>query len=190
MKKVLLLILSITLTLSAYAQEAHLKFKGIPVDGNYKEFAQKLVQKGFRQIEISEDGVALKGNFMATPDVLVVVYPDPKSKVVSNVSAMIDAGDKWPDIENKYRSIVATYTEKYGVPTEHVEEFTVDVHNDDYWRKDALRNSQCNYKSQWEVEGGRIVIALAFFQRNFYVINSYIDDQNIKALRQTILEDI
>lgn len=190
MKRTLLLIVSVTLAISVYAQEAHLKFKGIPIDGNYKEFAQKLVQKGLKQIDASDDAILLNGNFMANPDVMVLVYPDPKSKNVSTVGAMIEAGKNWPTIEAKYYDVVATYKEKYGEPSEHVEEFKTDVHNDDYFRKNALENGQCNYKSQWDVEGGRIVIGMSYFQFKYYVICSYIDNQNLKALRQTILEDI
>ena len=54
MKKALLILLFALLAAVCFGQEAaHLKFKGIPLDGNYKAFAQKLVQKGFKQIDIT-----------------------------------------------------------------------------------------------------------------------------------------
>ncbi len=190
MKRIIITALAIVITTLLNAQEAHLKFKGIPIDGNYKEFAQKLVQKDFKQIESSNDGIVLKGNFMATPGVMVLVYPDPTSKAVSAVSAMIEAGDNWPTIESKYIDVVSTYKEKYGEPTEHVEEFAADVYSSDSWRLSRLRDGQCNYKTLWEVEGGRIVISLAYFQFDYYVICAYVDEQNVKALRQTIIDDI
>lgn len=190
MKKILISTIAAFLVFSSQAQDAHLKFKGIPIDGNYKEFAQKLIQKDFKQIEATNDGIVLKGNFMATPGVMVLVYPDPTSKAVSAVSAMIEAGDNWPTIEGKYNDVVSTYKEKYGEPTEHIEEFTADVFNSDSWRLNRLQDGQCNYKSLWEVEGGRIVISLAYFQFNNYVICAYVDEQNVKALRQTIIDDI
>lgn len=190
MKRIVILAAFVLLSTVALAQDAHLKFKGIPIDGNYKEFAQKLIQKDFKQIESSNDGIVLIGNFMATPGVMVLVYPDPTSKAVSAVSAMIEAGGNWTTIEGKYYDVVSTYKEKYGEPTEHVEEFTTDVHNDDYFRKNALQDGQCNYKSQWGVEGGRIAVSLAYFQFKYYVICAYVDEQNVKALRQTIIDDI
>lgn len=190
MKKLIFTALFILLSGALNAQDAHLKFKGIPIDGNYKEFAQKLIQKDFKQIEASNDGIVLKGNFMATPGVMVLVYPDPTSKAVSAVSAMIEAGDNWSAIEGKYRDVVDTYKEKYGEPTEHIEEFTTDFASSDVLRKNALHDGQCNYKSLWEVEGGRIVISLAYFQFDYYVICAYVDEQNIQALRQTIIDDI
>ena len=96
----------------------------------------------------------------------------------------------WGSIEGKYYDVAGTYKEKYGEPSEHIEEFTTEVHNDDYFRKNALREGQCNYKMQWDVEGGRIVISLAYFQFSYYVICAYVDEQNVKALRQTIIDDI
>lgn len=190
MKRFIIAIVTVLISFILNAQDAHLKFKGIPIDGNYKEFAQKLIQKDFKQIESSNDGIVLRGNFMATPGVMVLVYPDPTSKAVSAVSAMIEAGDNWATIENKYYDVVSTYKEKYGEPTEHVEEFTADVFNSDSWRLNRLQDGQCNYKSLWEVEDGRIVLSLAYFQFKYYVICAYVDEQNVKALRQTIIDDI
>lgn len=191
MKKAFLIILLSLYAAFCYAQsDSHLKFKGIPIDGNYKEFAQKLVQKGFKMVESSQDGILLTGNFMATPSVMVLVYPDPTSKNVSTVSAMIEAGDNWPTIESKYYDVVSIYKEKYGEPSQHVEEFTTEVHNDDYFKKNALRYDQCDYKSLWEIDGGRIVLSLAYFQLNYYVVCAYVDEQNVKALHQTIIDDI
>lgn len=172
------------------AQEAHLKFKGIPIDGEYKAFSQRLVQKGFKQVEVSADGIILVGNFMATPGVMVAVYPDPSSKAVSMVSAMIEAGDNWAQIESKYYDVVDMYKEKYGEPIEHVEEFTTEVYNSDSWRKNALHDGQCNYRTLWKTEGGRILISPAYFNLKYYIVCAYIDKQNAKTLRQTIIDDI
>lgn len=190
MKKGLIVVAAVLLSISALAQTEHLKFKGIPIDGEYRAFAQKLVQKGFKQVEVSTDGIVLVGNFMATPGVMVVVYPDPKSKAVSMVSAMIETGDSWAQIESKYNDVVETYKEKYGEPTEHVEEFTTEFYNSDSWRRNALHDGQCNYKTIWDTEGGRIVISPTYFNFNYYIVCAYVDEQNVKALRQTIIDDI
>ncbi len=190
MKRFIITVVAILMAVTLNAQDAHLKFKGIPIDGEYKAFAQKLVQKGFKQVEVSTDGIVLVGNFMATPGVMVVVYPDPTSKAVSMVSAMIETGDSWAQIESKYFDVIDTYKEKYGEPTQHVEEFTTDVYNSDSWRKNALQDGQCNYKTLWETEGGRIVISPTYFNFKYYIVCAYVDEQNVKALRQTIIDDI
>lgn len=191
MKKICLIVLTfIVLNLTSQAQDAHLKFKGIPVDGNYKEFAQKLVEKGFKQMDESENGIVLVGNFMASPGVMVVVYPDPTSKVISNVSAMLETGDRWPLVEKKFKDTVATYKEKYGEPTEYSEEFALDVLDNDYFRLNAIKEGQCYYRAIWDIEGGRIAITPIYFLSEYYIICAYIDEQNTKALKQTVLDDI
>lgn len=190
MKRLIIIVVAILTAVTLNAQDAHLKFKGIPIDGEYKAFSQKLVQKGFKQVEVSADGIVLVGNFMATPGVMAVVYPDPTSKAVSMVSAMIETGDSWAQIESKYFDVIDTYKEKYGEPTQHVEEFTIEVYNSDSWRRNALHDGQCNYKTIWDTEGGRIVISPTYFNFNYYIVCAYVDEQNIKALRQTIIDDI
>lgn len=190
MRRFFITIAVILLSMSLNAQDAHLKFKGIPIDGEYKAFAQKLVQKGFKQIEVSTDGIVLIGNFMATPGVMVVVYPDPTSKAVSMVSAMIETNDSWAQIESRYYDVIDTYKEKYGEPTEHVEEFTTEVNNSDFMRRKALDDGQCNYKTIWETDGGRIIISPTYFNFKYFIVCAYADKQNIKALHQTIIDDI
>jgi hypothetical protein len=190
MKRIILTAITALIALSAIAQNAHLKFKGIPVDGNYNVFAQELVAKGFKQIEASDDGIALVGNFMATPDVVVVVYPDPSTKIVYNVSAMIEAGNSWNLIKNKFDEIVATYKEKYGEPSEYSEEFASDIGKNDLSRLYSIDDSKCYYKAVWDVEGGSIGIAPAYLMTKYYIICSYSDDENIKALKRTVLDDI
>lgn len=190
MKRLIVFAVALLLSVMVLARDAHLKFKGIPVDGNYKVFAEKLIQKGFKQKEVTPDGIVLTGNFMAEPEVIVVVYPDPTSKCVSTVAAMIDAGDNWASIERKYYSVVDTYKEKYGEPKEHVEEFDTEYSSSDLFRRSALQEGRCNYKSQWEVEGGSITISLLYLSFDYYVVCAYLDEQNVKALHQTIIDDI
>ena len=190
MKRLIVFAVALLFSIAAFAQDVHLKFKGIPVDGNYKVFAEKLIQKGFKQKEVTPDGIVLTGNYMAEPEVIVVVYPDPTSKCVSTVAAMIDAGDNWASIERKYYSVVDTYKEKYGEPKEHVEEFDTEYSSSDLFRRSALQEGRCNYKSQWEVEGGSITISLLYLSFDYYVVCAYLDEQNVKALHQTIIDDI
>lgn len=190
MKRIIVTVIALMFSVLLNAQDPHLKFKGIPINGEYKSFSQKLVQKGFKQVNVSADGIVLVGNFMATPEVMVVVYPDPTSKAVSMVSAMIETGDNWVQIESKYYDVINTYKEKYGEPKNHVEEFTSDAYDSEFRRMTSLQNGQCNYKTLWETEGGRIVIAPAYYNLNYYIVCTYIDEQNYKALRQTIIDDI
>lgn len=189
MKKFTITIVAILMTVTLIAQTPHLKFKGIPIDGDYKDFARELIQKDFIQIESSDDGIVLLGNFMATPGVIVVVYPDPASKVVSAVVAMIEAGNSWSSIESKYEDTVETYTQKYGAPADQTEGFRGSVYSD-YSRLEAIKEERCDYKTRWELREGKITIVPAYYGGSYYIVCGYADGQNIEALRQTIIDDI
>lgn len=191
MKKLLIatIILALLFSVSSFAQDSHLKFKGIPIDGNYVTFAQKLIQKGFRQVEEADYGVVLKGSFMAKPDVTVVVYANPVSKVVSSVAACIKPGNNWALLEKEYYSIVDTYKQKYGEPFNQTEGFSTRV-DGEYDRLSAIRDGQCDYKTEWVVEGGGIMITFQYVEYNYYVCCIYMDEQNMTALKQTIIDDI
>ena len=62
MKRFIITVVAVLMAVALNAQDAHLKFKGIPIDGEYKAFAQKLVQKGFKQIESSPDGIVSRSD--------------------------------------------------------------------------------------------------------------------------------
>lgn len=192
MKRALIIfsLLLCSLVCGAQEQNTHLRFKGIPIDGNYKDFANKLVQKDFVIIDSTNDGVALRGSFMAIPGTMVIVYPDPTSKIVSIVAAMIEVDDNWTALNNKYHEVVDTYKQKYGEPTEQVEGFAEEIRDYDSWKLLSVRNNQCNYSTKWKIDGGEIIIKLAYYLFDYYVVCSYVDDVNIKALRQTIIDDI
>ena len=53
MKKYLIMFLCLFMALCSYGQEEseHMTFKGIPIDGTFKEFTTQLKQKGFVQDE-------------------------------------------------------------------------------------------------------------------------------------------
>ena len=193
MKRVITIIAAFLLVFTSTAQttqKQHLKFKGVPIEGNFSEFVMNLVQKGFQQISMSADNAILVGNFMAVPGVTVVVWPNPASKAVSSVNAFIPAGENWPEIKASYYNTVKTYTEKYGAPSEHEERFTTNPENNDYLRKVALREGRCIYFSLWKVEGGVIRVSLTCIDFQYYVRCEYLDEQNEDALHKTILDEI
>lgn len=190
MKRLIIIATALFLSIALFAQDAHLKFKGIPLEGDYKAFARQLVEKDFKVIESSEGGIVLVGNFMARSGTRVYVYPDPSTKVVSIVIALISAGNNWSAIEGWYHNVVQTYKQKYGEPDECIEEFTTSFHDSDPLRLNALRNGECNYNCYWDVEGGRINISLAYTLSDYFVVCTYMDLANFIARQKSILDDI
>ena len=192
MKKRLLSLVILALSISAFAQTGskHLTFKGVSVEGNYEQFSQSLIKKGFVCRSSGAEAIVLSGNFMTYSDTQVIIYPYPTNQNVAMVVAMIDAGDKWPDIEKKYYSVIAAYKDKYGEPTKHVEEFSETVGDIDFLRLYALEEGKCKYESEWQRPEGKILIAILYSAPSNYVVCYYVDCDYDNAVRKAMIDDI
>lgn len=190
MKRLLIIVLFlVSLVCGAQEQIAHLKFKGIPIEGNYEVFAQTLIKKGFTLQYTGDDGLMLKGPFMGESDVSVVVIPEPKNGALTSVMAMIDAGHNWQSIENKYRHVVNTYKEKYGEPAETVESFTNDI-SSDILKLHYLSEGKCDFHSTWQFDYGKIMISIAYIDLTEYIACLYVNEENAKSYHKAIIDDI
>lgn len=188
-----ILVLSLLLcSLACGAQEktSPLIFKGISIEGNYHSFAQKLIQKGFKQLGATEDGIVLSGSFMTYSETTVIVYPASNSDIVSLVIAMIDAGDKWIDLEHRYRNVVSVYKEKYGEPFRFVEDFSGADYRWDYLKLCALEEGTCRFKTEWHLNGGKIAVYLQYHSGSYYVCCAYEDELYDNAMKKAMIDDI
>lgn len=191
MKKILLLIVTIIFSVSMMAQSPHMKFKGLEINGNYKTFAQNLVKQGFKIVETAEDGIVLTGIFMAHPETMTIVYPDPKTKNVTVVAAFIETDDTWISMEREFFNIVETYKKKYGEPEEFSTRFNVDETDiSDTWKKMYLQDGRCEYISRFETAEGAIVISIVYYLMEYGVMIAYIDGQNKAEMDKAIFDDI
>ena len=191
MKKILLLVVTLAFSVSMMAQAPHMKFKGLEINGNYKTFAQNLVEQGFKIVESAEDGIVLTGNFMAHPETMTIVYPDPKTKNVTMVAVFIETDDTWISMEGEFLSIVETYKQKYGEHAEFATSFNVEEKDlSDVWKKMYLRDGRCNYVARFETAEGVIGISIVYYLRKYGVMIAYIDGQNKAEMDKAILDDI
>ncbi len=85
--KVFLVLFLGVISQCAFAQK-HMKFMGIPIDGNVDVFCEKLSQNGFVNNECSKDIISLKGLFYGEES-LVDVHFDASTKIVYEVSVSI-----------------------------------------------------------------------------------------------------
>ena len=116
MKRLYIVILSIMLFSSSYAQN-HLKFMGIPLDGTINQFQAKLAAKGVTlnvpaNKHVSVGARAFKGSFSGK-NAQIFVYYDESSKVVYRAKVVIDTDDIniW---ENNYNYFVNMLSTKYS----------------------------------------------------------------------------
>ena len=181
------LCLMATLNINAQEKE-HLKFMGIPIEGNASAFSQKLVTKGFVKTKTSENTCALKGTFAGEKDVELIVCQTPKTKQVWKVSVYLPKVSTWSIIKRQYERYKTSFSEKYGTPDHNYEFFDSPYYEGDGYEESAVKNEKCFYASIWDC--GLMVSISQFMQIKLVYedpINSELDD---KEKNQVIEDDI
>ena len=190
MKRFLCVIMAVVMFLPLFAQE-RMQFKGIPMEGTVKNFASKLVQKKFKVVEEDADATVLQGTFAGRIGAYVILYPiSERNSNIGQITVLVEAGENWNTIKENYEDVVDLYTEKYGEPKGHLEEFEGDVISEIV----SLREDKCIYTSYWEFEYGSIEVLLKSLPfpiiKNDFVVITYRDDESNKQIRKDMLEDI
>lgn len=90
------------LGLFAQNDSEHLKFMGIPIDGQLNVFVKKLEQKGLKKVELVEDGSVLIGEFANYEDCKIVVNYLTGSMLVNSVVVFLPEQNSWSRLENDY----------------------------------------------------------------------------------------
>jgi len=117
MKKLLSLLVVLTMTLGAMAQSQHLKFMGIPLNGTISAFHQKLVAKGYKpDVEVNKRSRPgsryFKGTFFGS-EAVVYVYYNPKTKIVYRAKAVLKYTSEGI-MQSVYQELKVALGEKYS----------------------------------------------------------------------------
>ena len=138
--KQLITLFILLISLVASAQTEHMKFMGIPINGNITAFQSKLVQKGFKFVKneaSSGDAEVYKqysGKFAGKECKLYVAY-NRETKIVYEVQVVYKL--KYPsmesnfELEDMYKSLKTQLTKKYN---------TQAVVNGNLWDDDVIFN--------------------------------------------------
>lgn len=190
MRRFLTTIISLIFATSVFAQETHLKFKGVPIDGSLTEFVSKMKTAGFTHIS-TEDGIAfLEGDFAGHKNCIVGVCTVKPLNIVSMIAVIFENEYNWSDLESDYNTLKGMLTEKYGAPTQVIEEFESTYLDDD----DKLRELRANrgtWESVFETESGDIELLIhSEGYDSSHVALYYRDKINTEKVRKQALEDL
>ena len=197
MKAVLTSLFCFILTMTSFAQNytdttKHMTFKGVPIDGTLNEYVSKMKQSGFTLIE-TEDGVAmLKGDFAAYKDCIIGVATLKGKDPVSRITVIFPNRETWATLASNYFNLKELLTEKYGEPSEVVEEFdTYSEPDDDNSKMHAVEMNNCKYYTTFELENGSIQLSIGNdgFSSSFVML-SYYDKINTEKVRQKAIDDL
>lgn len=108
---------------SAQKTSEHLTFKGVPIDGTLSEYVSKMKQAGFVYIGTEDETAILQGDFAGFKECMVGVSTLKNVNVVSNIGVIFPSCDNWSSLERDYEQLKSMLTQKYGKPSDVVEQF-------------------------------------------------------------------
>ena len=161
MKKINLLITTLLLSLSVFAQ-GHLTFKGLEINGSLAEFSAQLSSMGYTLFYTNDSGDAkvFKGPFAGYDDCKIFVLATPKTKTVWKVAVNFPEQKSWSTLKSMYNNYKVSLTNKYGDPASDYHFFSKPYYEGDGYEFQALRNEKCFYTAMFENDLGDILIEI------------------------------
>lgn len=196
MKKLVLIIVMSCISISAFCQNTHLSFKGVPIDGTLTEYVNKMKTAGFTHVG-TEDGIALmQGDFAGYKNCTIGVQTLKPRNLVHEITVVFPSQEKWSNLENDYIKIKEMLTTKYGAPSLSNEEFVKTPSwqdlNDDEDRMEELKEDRCEYYSIFTLNNGRITLQLRYTGYPYYAHIQlwYTDKVNEAVIEADAMNDL
>ncbi|MBO7465739.1 MAG: hypothetical protein J6T56_07825 [Bacteroidales bacterium] len=191
MKKLLVTALLALMFGAVSAQNEHLTFKGVPIDGNAQEFTQKMCMKGFSVLKNRNDLILLQGSFSGKPNCKVIVNTLEKEEIVSSVQVIFERENTWMALSNDYDSLKSMLTDKYGQPTDVKEQFVNLYSEEDFLKIIRLQANDCEWRSAFETGLGQIVLSIVYdMEYGCHVLLEYRDRINCMRQRNVAMDDL
>lgn len=153
MKKIILLLATLSICLVAGAQE-HLKFKNVPLDGPKKAFITQIQKNDFRLIEDTDFGASLRGK-LAGRSVSAFVMTTTEGDVC-RVAATFDSPDNWSALKMDFYTILRSLSFKYGEAVELHQEFQLPFSDGDGREMEALKRGRGRWYARFQPAEGTI----------------------------------
>lgn len=176
----------------AQTTNEHLTFKGVPIDGSLSKFVSKMKSVGFSYIGKQDDTAILKGDFAGFKGCLIGVSTLKNSDVVNTIAVIFPERDDWSSLEESYQHLKEMLTEKYGRPSECIEEFNgYGLPRDNSDKLHQLKMDRCTYVTIYETPKGEIQLSLDHQSvSSCFVRLQYWDRINTDAVHAKAMDDL
>lgn len=192
MKKILLSFFALLFSLVAFAQGEHLKFKGIPIDGELSAFMNEMLKQGFVREAKYENGAIFSGKFAGANDCKIIVHCS--EGVVTAISVMFPFSDTWDELYGRFSSLKEMLTKKYGHPEVSKEEFQSYTPSGDDMKLFAVEHDNTDFFHVFEVKNGTIELSLSHRKENYdekaFVLLKYFDKINYSKKESSAYDDL
>jgi hypothetical protein len=197
MKKLLSTLFFTVTALTSFTQiksdsSRHLLFKGVPIDGTLDEFVLKMQKSGFIRTGI-QDGIAiLEGDFASYKSCIVRVSTLKNKDLVSKIDVLFPDRDTWSSLSSNYFNLKEMLTEKYGKPSDGIEEFQSNGQPiDDMVKMSYVKLDECKYHTNYGTEKGTIQLSIEHDGlTRCFVRLAYFDKINGKTIKKQALDDL
>lgn len=169
---------------------SHLTFKGVPIDGRLIDFVSKMKKAGFTHTGTNEGVAIIEGEFASYSKCTVGVQTLQQKDLVSKIVVLFPERDNWQSLSSNYFNLKQLLTEKYGAPSESIENFQSHEPSGDGSKMIYVRNSECKYQTIYEVQKGTIKLSIENDSRKCFVKLAYFDRLNSASVRKQALDDL
>ena len=197
MKKILSTLYLTLISMISFAQvkadtSGHLTFKGIAIDGTLDEYVSKMKRIGFRHLSTNDGNAMLEGDFASYKNCIISVSTLKQKDLVHKIDVMFPDKDKWSTLSGNYFDLKQLLTEKYGIPSNIVEEFDTRIEpRDDQSKMYEVQFDHCKYYSNWTVDKGEIQLSIEHIgMRRCFIKLTYFDKSNSATIKKQALEDL
>ncbi len=196
MKKIFLTFLFAVTVSTAYAQtksdsSKHLSFNGVPIDGTLSEYVSKMKKNGFTHKGTIEGVAILEGEFASYKSCIVGVSTLKQKDLVNKIGVKFPNRDTWSSLSSNYFNLKELLTEKYGKPSESIEEFQTYTPESDGAKITQVELGACKYYTVFETEKGSIELTIEHDGISVcYVKLAYFDKINSEVVKKQALDDL
>lgn len=179
---------------AAMESSSHLKFKGVPIDGNLNEFVSRMKQKGFKHVGTQDEIEIMCGDFADFKECLVYVTTLDEKDLVSKIAVAFPSESQWEYLYGDYKHLKELLTEKYGKPSSCVEKFQTSYGNgpsNDEDKMHSVKFDRCKYETRFTVDNGEIVLWIEHENvSSCFVMLLYKDKVNGSVIREHAKRDL
>ena len=193
MKNLLMTLVLVLSTMQLVAQTAdnqHLMFKGVPIDGTLSEYVEKMKLNGFTLLGSENNGAMFNGEFANYQNCKIGVGTSNKKDLVSTVFVMFPEREEWNDLYGDYNRLKQMLSEKYGIPNESKEKWENGYEPSLALRMSALKRGECNFKTTFVIPNGKIQLRLEHQDGTCFVFLGYFDKINGEIMKAKAIDDL
>lgn len=144
----------------------HFDVKGIPIDGEIRDFIEKVKDIGFTLTYAEggtpflylNEGIAILTGKFVNHICEIVVCATPLTKTVWNVVFLLPEDNNWISLKETFDKLKYMFISKYGSPSESIDRFIYPYDSDDYDKIVAIRNNMGTFLYLWRMENGTILL--------------------------------